>query len=135
MFMSTDIAVQGRVHVRVSCPFVGGCDGGFNTINVSAMTTMTKKDVHQGASQQQQVHPVAGEMVPVFAQQVEGANYGDHQEGNPQGSTHHRLVAHGVFAASRSSNDLRSSYCASVTSPLASRRRSISKGVSCVLRR
>lgn len=46
---------------------------------VSAMAAMTMEQVHQRTGQQQEVTPVASNMFPVLAQQIEAPDRDDHQ--------------------------------------------------------
>jgi hypothetical protein len=42
------------------------------------MSTMPMEQMHQRAGEQQQVDPVAGDVIPVLAKQVKAPDNGDH---------------------------------------------------------
>ena len=57
------------------------------------MATMAVEQVHQGASQQQQVYPVAGPMIPMLANQIEPDDQGNHPDGTFERAVVAPLVA------------------------------------------
>lgn len=52
---------------------------------VTTVAAVAVEQMHQRACQQQQINPVASNMAPVLAQEVETADQGDHDQCNFQG--------------------------------------------------